>query len=211
MYEVYEQPLDDTSVGENVILIDVLRAATMASIILSKNPLSYFVSAKDNKINDLYLKNTSALTVGSSEYTYPNSPSRIWDAELKDKLILHRSHALGSMLDRYTNRNVLVCGFCNVEATSDYIKNSNKDWSIICCGFRGEERNEEDKYCASILTDSVQQDQNEIYKNLQNSVSLKIFEDNLPDYPKKDIELCFTLNLVSFAITAKNNILTKGE
>ena len=52
MYEVYEQPLDDTSVGENVILIDVLRAATMASIILSKNPLSYFVSAKDNKIDD---------------------------------------------------------------------------------------------------------------------------------------------------------------
>ena len=94
MYEVYEQPLDDTSVGENVILIDVLRAATMASIILSKNPLSYFVSAKDNKIDDLYFKNTSALTVGSSEYTYPNSPSRIWDAELKDKLILHRSHAL---------------------------------------------------------------------------------------------------------------------
>ena len=211
MYEVYEQPLNDTTVGENVILIDVLRAATMAAVILSKNPLSYFVSARDNKITELYNKNKTALTVGGPEYTYPNSPYRVWDANLEDRLVLHRSHALGSMLDRYNNRNVLVCGFCNVEATSQYVKKSNKDWSIVCCGFRGEERNEEDKYCASILTDSVQQDQNEIYKNLQDSVSLKIFEDNLPDYPKKDIELCFTLNLVSFAITAKNNILTKGD
>ena len=42
-------------------------------------------------------------------------------------------------------------------------------------------------------------------------MDLKKFIRSIPDYPKKDIELCFTLNLVSFAITAKNNILTKGE
>ncbi len=211
MYEVYEQPLSSSNIGENIILIDVLRAATMASIILTKNPLCYYMTAKENIIANIHKLNQTALTVGRSDYTYPNSPHRIWDANLKNKVVLHRSHALGSMLDRYKNKNVLVCGFCNIEATSNYVKNSNKDWSIICCGFRGEERNEEDKYCASMLTDSVQQDQNLIYKKLQNSVSLKIFEDNLPDYPKKDIELCFTLNLVSFAITAKNNTLIKGE
>tara|TARA_R110002020_G_scaffold9522_2_gene37326 strand:+ start:8101 stop:8736 length:636 start_codon:yes stop_codon:yes gene_type:complete len=211
MYEIYEQPFDNESVGDNIILIDVLRAATVASIILSKNPLSYYMSARDKKIKYLYEKNNTAITIGSPEMRYPNSPKRILDCDFEGKVVLHRSHACGGMLDRFSNRNILICGFSNVDATSQYIKNSNKDWTIICCGFRGEERNDEDKYCADILTKSVQEDQNDIYKKLGKSVSLKIFEDDLPDYPKKDIDLCFKLNSVPFAIIAKNNILYKGE
>ena len=46
--------------------------------------------------------------------------------------------------------------------------------------------------------------------NLKDSESLTIFENNQQDYPKKDIEICLTLDMFSLPIKAKENIITKA-
>ena len=213
MYKIYEQPFDYKTLDNNVVLIDVLRAATVANVVLSKNPVVYFMSANEDEINIIKQKNKNAVTIGKRQkniYTYPNSPSVIWSADLNKRCVLHSSAACGGMLDKLKKHNVLLCGFCNISATADYIQNSNLDWSIVCCGFRGEERNDEDKLCADMITKNISSDQNNIFLNLKDSESLTIFENNQQDYPKKDIEICLTLDMFSLPIKAKENIITKA-
>ena len=213
MYKIYEQPFDYKTLDNNVVLIDVLRAATVANVVLSKNPVVYFMSASEDEINIIKQKNKNAVTIGKRQkniYTYPNSPSVLWSADLNKRCVLHSSAACGGMLDKLKKHNVLLCGFCNISATADYIQNSNLDWSIVCCGFRGEERNDEDKLCADMITKNINNDQNDIFLNLKDSESLTIFEKNQQDYPKKDIEICLTLDMFSFPIKAKENIITKA-
>ena len=50
----------------------------------------------------------------------------------------------------------------------------------------------------------------DIFLNLKDSESLTIFEKNQQDYPKKDIEICLTLDMFSLPIKAKENIITKA-
>ena len=191
----------------------MLRAATVANVVLSKNPVVYLMSANEDEINRIKQKNKNAVTIGKRQkniYTYPNSPSVIWSADLNKRCVLHSSAACGGMLDKLKKHNVLLCGFCNISATADYIQNSNLDWSIVCCGFRGEERNDEDKLCADMITKNINSDQNNIFLNLKDSESLTIFENNQQDYPKKDIEICLTLDMFSLPIKAKENIITKA-
>ena len=213
MYKIFEQPFDYNTLDHNVVLIDVLRAATVANVVISKKPLVYYMSSNDDEIDIIKQKNKNAITIGRRQkhsYTYPNSPSVIWDADLNKRCVLHSSAACGGMLDKLKNYNVLLCGFCNISATADYIQNSNLDWSIVCCGFRGEERNDEDKLCADMITKNINSNQNDIFLNLKDSESLSIFEKNQQDYPKKDIEICLTLDMFSFPIKAKENIITKA-
>ena len=51
MYKIYEQPFDYKTLDNNVVLIDVLRAATVANVVLSKNPVVYLMSANEDEIN----------------------------------------------------------------------------------------------------------------------------------------------------------------
>tara|TARA_R110002020_G_scaffold221527_2_gene429610 strand:+ start:5125 stop:5775 length:651 start_codon:yes stop_codon:yes gene_type:complete len=214
MYKIYEQPFDLKKLEDNVVIIDVLRAATVAAVVSIKKPLKYYMTADEKKIRDLYNKNITSVTIGKSTkdksffYSYVNSPSQIWNVDLKDKVVLHRSRACGGMLDKLKDKNVIICGFCNIQAVSDYIKDSDKDWDIVCCGFNGEEPNDEDKYCAELLADSVEGDQNQIYRKLEKSDSVICFTENKLEYPKKDKDICLTLNLISFAIRAKENVIT---
>ena len=210
MYKIFEQPFDYNTLDCNVVLIDVLRAATVASVVVSKKPVVYFMSSNEDEIFKIKNKNKTAVTIGRRQkhsYTYPNSPSVIWDADLNRKIVLHNSAACGGMLDKLKNHNVLLCGFSNLSVTAEQIQKSNLDWSVVCCGFRGEERNDEDKLCAEMLCNNVVLDQNDLYSNLKESESLSIFKNNKKDYPKKDIDLCLSINMFSKAMQVNNNIV----
>tara|TARA_A100000171_G_C2095136_1_gene126634 strand:- start:166 stop:816 length:651 start_codon:yes stop_codon:yes gene_type:complete len=214
MYKIYEHPFDTNTLEDNVVIIDVLRAATVASIVCMKKPLVYYMSSDEDKIKELYNENPLSITIGKPEknklftYAYVNSPTRIWDGDFTNKVVLHRSRACGGMLDQLQNKNVLIAGFCNVSAVSQYIVDSNLNWDIVCCGFNAEEPNDEDKLCADILTKYVTNNQNHIYKKLEKSKSVTFFEKNQPEYPKEDIKICLTLDLVSFVMKGHNNIIS---
>ena len=214
MYKIYEHPFDTNTLEDNVVIIDVLRAATVASIVCMKKPLVYYMSSDEDKIKELYNENPLSITIGKPEknklftYAYVNSPTRIWDGDFTNKGVLHRSRACGGMLDQLQNKNVLIAGFCNVSAVSQYIVDSNLNWDIVCCGFNAEEPNDEDKLCADILTKYVTNNQNHIYKKLEKSKSVTFFEKNQPEYPKEDIKICLTLDLVSFVMKGHNNIIS---
>ena len=214
MYKIYEHPFDVDTLENNVVIIDVLSAATVASIVCLKKPLVYYMTEDENKIKELYNENPLSVTIGKPErnklftYGYVNSPSHIWDGQFTNKVVLHRSRACGGMLDKLRNKNVLIAGFCNVSAVSEYIVNSDLNWDIVCCGFNAEEPNDEDKLCAEILTKYVTTNQNHIYKKLEKSDSITFFENNQPEYPKKDIQICLTLDLVSFVMKGYNNVVS---
>lgn len=67
MYKIYEQPFDYKTLDNNVVLIDVLRAATVANVVLSKNPVVYFMSANEDEINIIKQKNKNAVTIGKRQ------------------------------------------------------------------------------------------------------------------------------------------------
>ena len=57
MYKIFEQPFDYNTLDHNVVLIDVLRAATVANVVISKKPVVYYMSSNDDEIDIIKQKN----------------------------------------------------------------------------------------------------------------------------------------------------------
>jgi 2-phosphosulfolactate phosphatase len=205
-----------TSTQERVhitVVIDVFRAFTTASYILSKNPASYVITTKSSVISRLISKSKDYLLIGKAEkgtnlvYGIPNSPTRVCGLEVAGKNVLHRTEAgaKGILLSKNSDI-ILVASFVNAEATVRYIKTiPHAKVTILPMGHEGTTPSIEDDLCAchieALMNNKKINIATSIPKIMQTSGKY-FFTSDQWQYPAHDFNLCLERERFNFAIKA---------
>lgn len=119
-----------------IVVIDVFRAFTTAAYILDQNPKHYYFTNKSSVVRRL--QQQSSILVGKPEigealpYTVPNSPTRVRELPLNNKVVIHRTEAGGNGVMNAQNADlILVLSFPTLHATVRYLKHFKKAQIII--------------------------------------------------------------------------------
>ena len=189
-----------------VIIIDIFRAATVAAFILDKE--ARYIIPVSTKEEALILKkqNINYVLVGEeSGYKIPgfdfgNSPSELKHANLKNKIIVHRSSfgTQGILAVQKANR-IIFGSFTVLTAIINYLKKNNiKQLSLVAMDGKGSE----DEMFSDFVIAKLEGNMSDI--NLVKKVLLKhkgverFLDSKQPEFPKEDFDLCLSLNLFNF-------------
>ena len=102
---------------------------------------------------------------------------------------------------------IITGSFVNIKAVVDYIKTKSPDLvSLVAMGEGGQNKTEEDIFCAhyfkNLLLDEKPEPFINIRKKLKAGSGAKFFEDSKEWFTKRDFELCLKLNRFDFVIKA---------
>jgi 2-phosphosulfolactate phosphatase len=197
-----------------VVVIDVFRAFTTASYILNKHPASYTLALKSNVVEQLSKKLPNILLVGKPEigatliYNIPNSPTRVYELDIVNHHVLHRTEAGARGILRAKAADViLAASFVNATATANYIKRfSNPKVTILAMGHEAETPSLEDDLCASYIKALLIGKRNDIKPyviNLKEGPGKYFFDKDQKQYPAEDFDRCVDIDRFDFAICAQ--------
>lgn len=196
------------------VIIDVFRAFTTACYVLEQTPKKYIYAAKTKVLERLALNYTNTLFIGKNEigadikYDIPNSPTRVQEINLSNRVILHRTEA-GSkgVLSSVDADIILAASFVNARATVKYIKKLQKpEIKIIPMGHEANSPSIEDDICAEYIRCLINEkslDINPFIKKLRKESGKYFFLEDQWQYPKEDFRYCLEINKFDFAIQAK--------
>lgn len=196
------------------VVIDVFRAFTTACYVLKKNPEKYIYATKTGVLVELAVNHTNNVFIGKNEiganikYDIPNSPTRVKEIAITDKLVLHRTEA-GSkgILDAVDADIILATSFVNASATVKYIeKLQNPEIKIIPMGHEATTPSIEDDICAEYIKSLLNDknfDINPFMQKLKEGPGKYFFLENQWQYPKEDFLYCLEINKFNFAVQAK--------
>ncbi len=200
------------------IVIDVFRAFSTACYILADSPARYFLATDTPTIMRLANKFPNAILVGKPEigcelkYDVPNSPTRIKEIDLKNRIILHRTEAgakgvMSALED--SESLVFVASFLNADATVQELKRLKiSNIKLQPMGHEGKTSSLEDDVCAKYieaLFNGQLIDVNEYYGEIRNNAGKYFFQDDQWQYPFQDFDCCLQLESCHFAIQALRN------
>lgn len=206
------------------IVIDVFRAFTTACYVLDQNPNQYVYATKSSVLEKFAINCTNVFFIGKNEvgakvkYDIPNSPTRVKEVNLSNKIVLHRTEAGSKGILNAVNADIILAtSFVNISATVKYIKKfKNPEIKIIAMGHEARTPSLEDDLCAKYiqsLLDDEYFDITDFVKELKNNSGKYFFLDDQWQYPKKDFEYCLKIDEFDFAIQATTSsdyaILTK--
>ena len=189
-----------------VIIIDIFRAATVAAFILDKE--ARYIIPVSTKEEALILRKQykNYILVGEENgYKIPgldfgNSPSELKQANLKNRIIVHRSSfgTQGIVSAQKANR-IIFGSFPVLTAIVNYVKNNNiKQLSLVAMDGKG---SEDEMFADFVIAklDGRIININLIKKKLIKHKGVKRFLDpKQPEFPKEDFDLCLKLDLFNF-------------
>ena len=201
-----------------VVVIDVFRAFSTACYLFSKGVEKIFPVGKVETAFKLREKYPNSLLVGErggkmlDGFDLGNSPTQIESSNnLKDKIVIHTTHAGTQGLVNASNADVVFTGaLVNSLATVKVIKSmSPKIVTLVRMGLEAKENSDEDDLCAQYLKSLLtNQDfnQDEIEPILRSSpYSKRFFDKDKPWSPSSDFDLCLKINRFDFALKARRN------
>ncbi len=189
-----------------VIVIDIFRAATVAAFTLAKK--AKYIIPVSTKEEALILKkqNKNYLLVGEENgykipgFDFGNSPSELEHADLKNRIIVHRSSfgTQGILAAQKANR-IIFGSFPVLTAIVDYVKNKDiKQLSLVAMDGKGSEDEMFADFVIAKLNGRII-DINLIKKKLIKHKGVERFLDpKQPEFPKEDLDLCLRLDLFNF-------------
>ncbi len=142
-----------------VIIVDVFRAFTTASVALSRGISKIIFVADPDEALALRLEGKADICVGEvggippEGYDFGNSPHELSTANLAGKVMAHSTRA-GTVGVNAASKADRVYGgsFANAEATVNAILQENPELvTIVAMGLAGKERTDEDELCAIYL------------------------------------------------------------
>lgn len=189
-----------------VIIIDILRAATVAAFILDKK--AKYIIPVSTKEEALILKkqNKGYILVGEENgYKIPglnfgNSPSELKHADLRNKIIVHRSSmgTQGILVAQKANQ-IIFGSFTVLSAIINYIKKEDiKQLSLVAMDGKGSE----DEMFADFVIAKLEGKINDI--NLVKKMLIKhkgaerFLDSKQIAFPREDFDLCLSLDLFNF-------------
>lgn len=196
------------------VIIDVFRAFTTACYVLKQNPERYIYATKSCALRKLAINHENTLFIGKNEigenikYNIPNSPTRVKEINLANKLILHRTEAgAKGILNAVDADIILAASFVNAGATVKYIKKlQNPEIEIIPMGHEASTPSIEDDICAEYiksLLNSKDFDITTFEKELKEGPGKYFFLEDQWQYPREDFKYCLEIDNFNFAIQAR--------
>lgn len=187
-----------------VIVIDVIRAATVAAYILNNNAKYLIpVKTKAEAIN-LKKKNSKYILLGEVDgykgegFDYGNSPSEIKDISFKDKVVVHRS-SLGTagLLSVPSAKEIIFGSFVTFSAIKKYLQQTRP--SVVSLFPTGGYGSEDERF-AFFLHKSIQGHPTDIEdeRNYIKSLDSKFFNPIRTEFPEEDFHLSLTLDTFPF-------------
>lgn len=196
------------------VIIDVFRAFTTACYVLEQNPKKYIYATKTGALRKRALGHTNTLFIGKNEiganikYDIPNSPTRVKEIGITDKVVLHRTEAgAKGILNAIDSDIILAASFVNASATMRYIKKlQNPEIKIIPMGHEAVTPSIEDDICGEYIKSLLNNknfDINPFLKELKEGPGKYFFLENQWQYPREDFKYCLEIDKFDFAIQAK--------
>lgn len=189
-----------------VIIIDILRAATVVAFILAKK--AKYIIPVSTKEEALILKkqNKGYILVGEENgykipgFDFGNSPSELEHTDLKNKIIIHRS-SMGTqgILAAQKANQIIFGSFTVLSAIINYIKNKDiKQLSLVAMDGSGSEDEMFADFVIAKLEGKIN-DINLVKKTLIKHKGAERFLDPKQiDFPREDFDLCLKLDLFNF-------------
>lgn len=204
---------DDKSL-KITIVIDVFRAFTTACYVLDMAPKKYIYTNKSAVLKKLAYDYRDALFIGKNEiganivYDISNSPTRVVEQNIKDRIIMHRTEAGSRGILEEKVDIILAASFVNAEATAAFVKKfPDAKVTIKPMGHEAHTPTLEDDLCAqhirSLLMGAAPVfDFKPFLQKLKKGSGQYFFSNDQWQYPKEDFLKCLELNRFNFAIQA---------
>lgn len=188
--------------GVNIV-IDVLRAFTVAHIAVQKRPRSIILVGTEAEAFGLRKSFDRCLLVGERN-GYPikgfdlgNSPYDISQANLMDRIIvLKTTNGVQAVLNALDASHLFVCGFVNAAATASFVKKLVYEKPVLGVNLIPScKTGTEDFACADYIKDkllgSSSISANYVRKQiLKSSAASKFLSSDRAEFPREDLDLC---------------------
>jgi len=195
-----------------VVIVDIFRAATVEACALSKEVQHIVPVSTKEEAFSLKEENPQLLLVGEQDgykisgFDFGNSPSAMLNADIKDKVIVHRSTEGTQGLVNAINADELIFGsFLTLSAIKKHVKKTQPETiSIVAMG--GPET--EDGMFAHFLEEEINErrpDMSRVKEYLTTFSGLeRYFDETMPDFPKADFNICLDLDRFDFFCKVEN-------
>ena len=198
------------------VIIDVFRAFSLETVVL-ENHADRLIAVREvetawklkEQIPDVVLigERHGAILPG---FDFGNSPSLIRDVDFSGKTVIHTTSAgtLGLSLAEGASER-LAGSLRNARATAAYIRKKNPETvSLVCMGWEGKKKTEEDALCAqylrSLLEENPMRDLKERAEYLRFQEGKKFFDPLQKDiFPEGDFWMCIDCDCSDLVIRAK--------
>ena len=209
-----------------VVIIDVYRAFTTASIALSRGAKQIMLVDNPRSALDLRQRGLGDLVMGEengvkvADFDFGNSPYELSQATVAGKTLIQSTSAgTKGVVAARSASTVYAAALVNAAATARAIlRESPSLVSIVAMGNSGRERTDEDEQCALYLRSLLENDQldAEIVRAnvLAAETSAKFADPQLPQFHIQDRELALQIDSIPLAIPVRRvggMLVARGE
>ncbi|QZT36195.1 2-phosphosulfolactate phosphatase [Halosquirtibacter xylanolyticus] len=199
------------------VIIDVFRAFSFACYAANNGAEKIYPIDKISLVDELYEKLPNSIRCGErherkvEHFDFGNSPTHIEHENFKGKTILHStsSGTQGVYLSRNATEKI-TGSFVNAQAVVEYIKQKQPETVSLCCmGYEGTAEADEDTLFAIYIKNELEGRENHFDKmveKLRLGSGKRLFDPLKQSFsPKRDFELCLSLNRFSFVLKAQED------
>lgn len=195
------------------VIIDVFRAFTTESFIMSRNPEKIIPVGDVELAWDYKAKHPDAVLCGERGgaiipgFDYGNSPSAVIEDDFTGKTVIHTTSAGTQGIANAVGADEILGGcLVNAKAIAYYIKKKQPEFvSLVCMGLAGVRPTDEDTLCAeyikSLLEDRPLADMDKRVYALRHTDGAKFFDPvQQAIFPRRDFELSTIVGICPFVL-----------
>jgi len=197
------------------VIIDVFRAFSTECYIINGGAKQILPVADIKSAYDIKKKNPEYLLIGERGgkiqpgFDYGNSPSRLLNAELKNKTVVHTTtNGVLGICNAKGAQRIIAASLVNAAAIARYIKKLKPDYvSLVCTGINDCEQADEDTICAEYIVSLLSNKQYNLDKEIEKlkyTTGARFFNPQNCDWsPVEDFYLCTKADSFNFVLEAK--------
>jgi len=197
------------------VIIDVFRAFTTLAYVFNNGAKEAFAVKRAEEAFGIKEQNPDFVLMGEDNgiiidgFDYGNSPADIEGVDFSGKTVIMRTSAGTQGLLSVVKVDEIITGsFVNASAVASYIKSKNPGKvTLVAMGVDNVEQRDEDELCVQYIKGLLtrkEMDFNKILTHMRSYKSAKkFFNQEMPEYPERDFELCMALDRFDFVLSAK--------
>ena len=195
------------------VIIDVFRAFTTESFIMSRNPKKIIPVGDVEVALDYGKKHPGTILCGERGgamipgFDYGNSPSAVMEGDFAGKTVIHTTSAGTQGIVNAVGADEILGGcLVNADAIACYIRKKQPDCvSLVCMGLAGVRPTDEDTLCAEyikgLLEDRPLADMDRRVQALRHTDGAKFFDPaQQAVFPRRDFELSTMVGICPFVL-----------
>lgn len=195
------------------VIIDVFRAFTTESFIMSRNPDKIIPVGDVQDALDYRAKHPDTILCGErggaiiEGFDYGNSPSVVAEVDFTGKTVIHTTSAGTQGIVNATGAEEILGGcLVNASAIAHYIKKKQPEHvSLVCMGLAGKRPTDEDTLCAEYIKGLLEgcpiADMDSRVDSLRYTDGAKFFDAaQQHTFPRRDFEMSTMVGICPFVL-----------